>query len=168
MDAQMSPVPLESNSDVGSAQDRLNAEQATSMSFIDTSADTSTISIAPSNSPEPGEHSWPHGAKSIPDSNGSPMRAATVPTATRASPNVFTPLMMLLHSRWPQLPRPLSHTADVDMSIGAWHFTACSHAAGGRGIVHGGCWRTAQPYISKAGIIRCEQVSEFAAGFLQS
>lgn len=54
--AQMSPVPLESNSEGESVEDRLNAEKAASLSFIDTSADTSTItiSIAPSTSPKTG------------------------------------------------------------------------------------------------------------------
>ena len=75
--AQMSPVPLESNSDVGSPQSGLNAEQAASMSFIDTSADTSTI--APSNSPEPGEHSCPMVITAFHKVFGTLVQAATVP-----------------------------------------------------------------------------------------
>lgn len=47
---QRSPVPLESSD--AESPDRLNSAQAASMSFIDTSSDTSTIS--PGNPPSPG------------------------------------------------------------------------------------------------------------------
>lgn len=53
MEVHRTPVPLESGSDVDS-QKPLNAEQAASMSFIDTNTDTSTIALSPSNSLAPG------------------------------------------------------------------------------------------------------------------
>ncbi len=113
--AQMSPVPLESNSDGGSPQDRLNAEQAASMSFIDTSADTSTISIAPSNSPGPGKCSFPMVNNSVPKTKRLAHEGYNCPCADSSilkmelTPAMNVPALSLA----PIANNPLSHTADV-------------------------------------------------------